>query len=82
MTIQTGINKISDKWFSILCLTADDQEAKWTTNRIQAGIIWQNDWFVDGVNLPGSGYKRSGYRRDGGIDATCCYNQTKGISKR
>ena len=32
--------------------TADDQKAKWTADRIQAGIIWQNDWFVDGVNLP------------------------------
>ena len=20
--------------------------------RIQAGIIWHNDWFVDGTNLP------------------------------
>ena len=28
--------------------TADDQKAKWTADRIQAGIIWQNDWFVDG----------------------------------
>ena len=36
--------------------TADDQKAKWTADRIQAGIIWQNDWFVDGVNLPGGGY--------------------------
>ena len=48
--------------------TADDQKAKWTADRIQAGIIWQNDWFVDGVNLPGGGYKRSGYGRDGGVD--------------
>ena len=47
--------------------TADDQKAKWTADRIQAGIIWQNDWFVDGVNLPGGGYKRSGYGRDGGV---------------
>ena len=48
--------------------TADDQKAKWTADRIQAGIIWQNDWFVDGKNLPGGGYKRSGYGRDGGVD--------------
>ena len=41
--------------------TSDDQKAKWTADRIQAGIIWQNDWFVDGKNLPGGGYKRSGY---------------------
>ena len=26
-------------------------KAKWTAERIQAGIIWHNDWFVDGTNL-------------------------------
>ena len=62
--------------------TADDQKAKWTADRIQAGIIWQNDWFVDGVNLPGGGYKRSGYGRDGGVDGIHSHGQTKRISKR
>jgi len=62
--------------------TADDQKAKWTADRIHAGIIWQNDWFVDGVNLPGGGYKRSGYGRDGGIDGIYSHGQTKRISKR
>jgi aldehyde dehydrogenase (NAD+) len=62
--------------------TADDQKAKWTADRIQAGIIWHNDWFVDGVNLPGGGYKRSGYGRDGGIDGVYSHGQTKRISKR
>ena len=62
--------------------TADDQKAKWTADRIQAGIIWHNDWFVDGVNLPGGGYKRSGYGRDGGVDGVYSHGQTKRISKR
>jgi acyl-CoA reductase-like NAD-dependent aldehyde dehydrogenase len=62
--------------------TSDDQKAKWTADRIQAGIIWQNDWFVDGVNLPGGGYKRSGYGRDGGVDGIYSHGQTKRISKR
>ena len=57
--------------------TSDDQKAKWTAERINAGIIWQNDWFVDGVNLPGGGYKRSGYGRDGGIDGIYSHGQTK-----
>ena len=56
--------------------TADDQKAKWTADRIQAGIIWQNDWFVDGNNLPGGGYKRSGYGRDGGVDGVYSHGQT------
>ena len=46
------------------------------------GIIWQNDWFVDGNNLPGGGYKRSGYGRDGGVDGVYSHGQTKRISKR
>ena len=62
--------------------TADDQKAKWTAERIQAGVIWHNDWFVDGVNLPGGGYKKSGYGRDGGIDGLYSHGQTKRISKR
>tara|TARA_B100000953_G_scaffold300063_1_gene302704 strand:- start:1235 stop:2671 length:1437 start_codon:yes stop_codon:yes gene_type:complete len=62
--------------------TSDDQKAKWTAERIEAGIIWHNDWFVDGVNLPGGGYKKSGYGRDGGIDSLYSYGQTKRVSKR
>ena len=62
--------------------TSDDQKAKWTAERIEAGVIWQNDWFVDGVNLPGGGYKKSGYGRDGGIDSLYSYGQTKRVSKR
>ena len=62
--------------------TSDDQKAKWTAERIQAGIIWHNDWFVDGINLPGGGYKKSGYGRDGGIEGVFSYGQTKRVSKR
>ncbi len=62
--------------------TSDDQKAKWTAERIDAGIVWHNDWFVDGVNLPGGGYKKSGYGRDGGIDSLYSYGQTKRVSKR
>ena len=62
--------------------TSDDHKAKWTADRIEAGVIWHNDWFVDGVNLPGGGYKKSGYGRDGGIDSLYSYGQTKRISKR
>ena len=62
--------------------TSNDEKAKWTAERIQAGIIWQNDWFVDAVNLPGGGYKKSGYGRDGGIDSLYSYGQTKRVSKR
>ena len=49
--------------------TSDDEKAKWTADRIEAGIIWHNDWVVDGVNLPGGGYKKSGYGRDGGMES-------------
>ena len=56
--------------------TSDDSIAKWTSNRIEIGIIWENDWFVDGINLPGGVYKKSGYGRDGGIDALYSYGQT------
>ena len=62
--------------------TSNDEKAKWTAERIEAGIVWHNDWFVDGVNLPGGGYKKSGYGRDGGIDSLYSYCQTKRVTKR
>ena len=62
--------------------TSNDQKAKWVAERIEAGIVWHNDWFVDAVNLPGGGYKKSGYGRDGGIDSLYSYGQTKRVSKR
>ena len=62
--------------------TSDDKKAKWTAERIQAGIIWHNDWFIDGTNLPGGGYKKSGYGRDGGMDGIYSHGQTKRVSKR
>ena len=40
--------------------TSNDRKAKWISERIEAGIVWHNDWFIDGVNLPGGGYKKSG----------------------
>ena len=62
--------------------TSNDERAKWIAERIESGIVWHNDWFVDGVNLPGGGYKKSGYGRDGGIDCLYSYGQTKRVSKR
>tara|TARA_Y100001933_G_scaffold239766_1_gene264715 strand:- start:892 stop:2328 length:1437 start_codon:yes stop_codon:yes gene_type:complete len=62
--------------------TSNDQKAKWVAERIEAGIVWHNDWFVDAVNLPGGGYKKSGYGRDGGLDSLYSYGQTKRVSKR
>ena len=62
--------------------TTNDVKAKWIADRIEAGIVWHNDWFVDGVNLPGVGYKKSGYGRDGGLDSLYSYGQTKRVSKR
>ena len=62
--------------------TSNDQKAKWVAERIEAGIVWHNDWFVDGVNLPGGGYKKSGYGRDGGLDSLYSYGQTKRVSRR
>ena len=62
--------------------TSNDLKAKWMADRIEAGIVWHNDWFVDGVNLPGGGYKKSGYGRDGGLDSLYSYGQTKRVSKR
>jgi aldehyde dehydrogenase (NAD+) len=62
--------------------TRDLALAHWTADRLVAGQVYVNDWWVGGVETPFGGTKRSGYGREKGQEALLGYVQTKNIGIR
>lgn len=62
--------------------TRDLRLAHWTADRLVAGQVYVNDWWVGGVETPFGGTKRSGYGREKGQEALLGYVQTKNIGIR
>ncbi|MFZ2294734.1 MAG: aldehyde dehydrogenase family protein, partial [Polaromonas sp.] len=62
--------------------TRDLKQALWTADRLVAGQVYVNDWWVGGVETPFGGTKRSGYGREKGQEALLGYVQTKNIGIR
>lgn len=62
--------------------TRDLRLAHWTADRLVAGQVYVNDWWVGGVETPFGGTKRSGYGREKGQEALLAYVQTKNIGIR
>ncbi len=62
--------------------TRDLHLAHWTADRLVAGQVYVNDWWVGGVETPFGGAKRSGYGREKGQEALLGYVQTKNIGIR
>jgi aldehyde dehydrogenase (NAD+) len=62
--------------------TRDLKRAHWTADRLVAGQVYVNDWWVGGVETPFGGAKRSGYGREKGQEALFGYVQTKNIGIR
>jgi acyl-CoA reductase-like NAD-dependent aldehyde dehydrogenase len=62
--------------------TRDLGLALWTADRLVAGQVYVNDWWVGGVETPFGGTRRSGYGREKGQEALLGYVQTKNIGIR
>lgn len=62
--------------------TRDLRLAHWTADRLVAGQVYVNDWWVGGVETPFGGAKRSGFGREKGQEALLGYVQTKNIGIR
>ncbi|MHB1104627.1 MAG: aldehyde dehydrogenase family protein [Devosia sp.] len=62
--------------------TRDLRLAHWTADRLIAGQVYVNDWWVGGVETPFGGTKRSGYGREKGQEALLGYVQTKNVGIR
>ncbi|MDB5553538.1 MAG: Betaine-aldehyde dehydrogenase [Rhizobium sp.] len=62
--------------------TRDLKLALWSADRLVAGQVYINDWWVGGVETPFGGAKRSGYGREKGQEALLGYVQTKNVGIR
>ena len=47
--------------------------------RLQAGIVWINDWAMLDPAIPFGGVKDSGYGREYGPEALAAYTRTKSV---
>ena len=59
--------------------TKDFSRAHRVANRIQAGIVWINDYNITPAEVPFGGYKQSGVGRENGLQAIEHYTQVKTI---
>ncbi|HCL63507.1 MAG TPA: aldehyde dehydrogenase [Rhizobium sp.] len=62
--------------------TKDLRLAHWTADRLVAGQVYVNDWWVGGAETPFGGTRRSGYGREKGQEALLGYVQTKNVGIR
>ncbi|MFT5612490.1 MAG: betaine-aldehyde dehydrogenase, partial [Polaribacter sp.] len=59
--------------------TKDFSRAHRVANRIQAGIVWINEYNITPAEIPFGGYKQSGIGRENGLQAIEHYTQIKTI---
>lgn len=57
----------------------DLRRAHRVANKLQAGIVWINNYNVFPPEVPFGGYKMSGYGRENGLAALQAYSQEKTI---
>jgi aldehyde dehydrogenase (NAD+)/betaine-aldehyde dehydrogenase len=62
--------------------TRDLKLSHWTADRLVAGQVYVNGWWVGGVETPFGGTRRSGYGREKGQEALLGYVQTKNVGIR
>ena len=77
-----GIANGTDYGLAAGVFTRDLRLAHWTADRLVAGQVYINDWWVGGVETPFGGAKRSGYGREKGQEALLGYVQTKNVGIR
>jgi aminomuconate-semialdehyde/2-hydroxymuconate-6-semialdehyde dehydrogenase len=59
--------------------TNDLRRAHRVANRIEAGIVWVNTWFLRDLRTPFGGMKQSGIGREGGMHSFDFYSELKNI---
>lgn len=72
----------TDQGLAAGVFTRDIDRALWTADRLWAGQIYVNGWYVGGVETPFGGVKQSGYGREKGQEALDGYVQTRNIGIR
>ncbi|PSH54990.1 aldehyde dehydrogenase family protein, partial [Phyllobacterium sophorae] len=69
----------TDQGLAAGVFTRDLDRALWTADRLWAGQVYVNGWFVGGVETPFGGVKQSGYGREKGQEALDGYVQTRNV---
>ncbi|SDF73815.1 aldehyde dehydrogenase (NAD+)/betaine-aldehyde dehydrogenase [Limimonas halophila] len=62
--------------------TGDLDRATWAAERLVAGQVYVNDWYVGGVETPFGGMGKSGFGREKGQEALANYYQSKNVGMR
>lgn len=62
--------------------TQDLSKAHWTADRLTAGSVFVNGWYLGGMETPFGGFKRSGYGRVKSTDGLSNYHQTRNVAIR
>ncbi|TIP38861.1 aldehyde dehydrogenase family protein [Mesorhizobium sp.] len=80
----TGIELANDtdQGLAAGVFTRDIDRALWCADRLWAGQVYVNGWYVGGVETPFGGVKQSGYGREKGQEALDGYVQTRNIGIR
>ncbi|CCV09267.1 Betaine-aldehyde dehydrogenase [Mesorhizobium metallidurans STM 2683] len=69
----------TDQGLAAGVFTRDIDKALWTADRLWAGHVYVNGWFVSGVETPFGGINKSGYGREKGVEALDGYVQTRNV---
>ncbi|MER8486413.1 aldehyde dehydrogenase family protein [Mesorhizobium sp. M1322] len=72
----------TDQGLAAGVFTQNLDQALWTADRLWAGQIYVNGWYVGGVETPFGGVKQSGYGREKGQEALDGYVQTRNVGIR
>ncbi|MCA0050885.1 aldehyde dehydrogenase family protein [Mesorhizobium sp. B283B1A] len=72
----------TDQGLAAGVFTRDIDRALWSADRLWAGQVYVNGWYVGGVETPFGGVKQSGYGREKGQEALDGYVQTRNIGIR
>jgi len=59
--------------------TQDFSRAHRVANKIQAGVVWINEYNITPAEVPFGGYKQSGIGRENGLQSIEYYTQLKTI---
>lgn len=80
-TEEEALRRANDSPFGLAAgvMTQDIRRAHRVANKLQAGIVWINNYNVFPPEVPFGGYKMSGYGRENGLAALQAYSQEKTV---
>jgi len=80
-TEEEAIAMANDTTYGLAAMvcTRDVKRAHRVARRLQAGLVWVNEWFLRDLRTPFGGMKRSGIGREGGVHSLEFYTELRNI---